>query len=131
MPNNVIYAQSIYDLVTLKKRVDPFELLEASEAFYRSVKCVGINNTRIKYRFNIHSEFEFKQGLDIPLEMRALCAFISRLYHRWDDNNLMRLEEHYGLPTSIENVLSHTGIFQNGKNLPCISIEHVIDKYLN
>lgn len=132
MNNHIIYAQSLYELVILKKRVDPFELLDTAKSIYISVKAVGINNTTIKYH-TTHNDCILKKGSEISLEMRALAAFIVRLYYRWNDDNMRRLEKHYEIPTTIADILSSTKLFKNSnssKDLACISIKDVIDLYL-
>lgn len=129
---NPIYAQSLYELVELKKRIDPFDLESTALSIYKSIKAVGISNTTIKYKGSDGKEV-LQKGDEIPLEMRAIAAFIVKLYYRWDDN-MGRLEKHYGLPLQIDNILGNTGIFKTKGTtlgLPCISINDVIDLYIS
>ena len=135
MSKNVIYAQSVYDLVIKKKQVDPFELETASKSFYKSIKAVGVNNTSIRYE-DIDKKMGTvcKKGQSIPIEMRAILAFVARHYYRWDDFTMGRLENHYGLPTTIQNILGNTGIFKKNGNilsLRCISVQDIINDYLS
>lgn len=135
MSKTVIYAQSVYDLVVKKKQVDPFELQTAAKSFYKSVKAVGINNTSIRYEdLDKNMGSVCKKGQSIPLEMRAILAFVVRHYYRWDDFTMGRLEKHYGLPTTIQNILGNTGIFKKNGNilsLRCISVQDIINDYLS
>ena len=135
MNNHIIYAQSLYDLVVLKKRVDPFELLDTAKSIYISVKAVGITNTTIKYYTADNKKDEvLEKGVNIPLEMRAFAAFVARLYYRWHDDSMRRLEKHYEIPTTIGDILSTTKLFKNSsscKNLACITIADAIDLYLS
>lgn len=130
---HTVYIQALYDLVVLKKQIDPFELLDAAKSLYTSVKATGIKNTNVRYTTPSGNE-EYKKGSELSLETKAIAAFIVKIYYRWDDDNMRRLESHYDLPTTIDNILSHTKIFKtkhNALNLPCITIQDFIDSYLN
>lgn len=130
--NHIIYAQSLYELVVLKQKVDPFVLADTAESIYRSVKAIGINNTVIRYIDPKNGEV-CKKGTDISIEMRAVAAFIVKLEYRWSDNT-GRLEEHYGLPTFIDSILVNTALFKKRNNvasLACISVSDVINDYLS
>lgn len=129
--NHTIYVQSLYELVELKKRVDPFELIDTAKSIYTSVKAIGISNTSVRY--NTSYGTECKKGSELSFEMRAVAAFVVKHYYRWDDDNLGRLETHYGLPTTIDNILVDTEIFKakhRTLSLSCISIQDFIDDYL-
>lgn len=131
--NNVrkIHVQALHELVVLKKAVNPWDLATASEALYKSVKVVGIRNTVVVYKSSKEGKLVEKTGDQISQEMRAIAALCVQLLNRWTDSNQGRLETHFGLPTTISNILANTNIFKNNSTtLPCISIRDVIDKYL-
>lgn len=130
MNDHVIYAQSLYELVVKKEKVDPFELIDTAESIYRSVKAIGINNTVIWYKDSEKGKV-FEKGSEISIEMRALAAFIVKLVYRWSDNT-GRLEDHYGLPTFIDSILGDTPLFKRKRNaasLACISVLDVINDF--
>lgn len=129
--NHTVYIQSLYELVELKKRVNPFELIDTAKSIYTNVKAIGINNTSVRYTTSCGPET--KKGSELSFEMRAVAAFVVKHYYRWNDDNLGRLETHYGLPTTIDNILADKEIFKakhSTLSLSCISIQDFIDDYL-
>lgn len=130
---NLIYAQSLYDLVERKIHVNAYELITTSETIYKSIKAFGIEQTKIYFEKPDFSKGRYT-GLNIPLEMRAVAAFVAKFYFRWPDSSMYRIEQYYGLPTSIENILLGNKTFLNNKNqkdLPYISIDKFISDYIS
>lgn len=102
--NRNIYAQSLYELVILKKKINPWDLYQTAEALYLSTKIVGINNTKITYK-DTNGNKIVQMGVEIPEEMRAVAAFVKILIARWEGPSIGRLKKHYGLSWEIENYL--------------------------
>lgn len=122
----IIHVQQLYDLAILKKRVDEWELEEAAEALYRSVKVVGIDSTIVSYKDQDGNEV-VKEGMEIPEKIRALSARCIQQKYRMTDSNSGRLEEHYGLPMLIQYYL---GDIQGTANMKCRSIRELQNEYL-
>lgn len=124
-----VCAQTLYDLVELKKRVNPWDLTSAAEGFYMSVKVVGIDNTVITYT-DVNGNKVTKTGKEISEEMRAVAAFIKTLVARWTDSNSGRLEEHYGLSMLIHYRIGGKVYNNNYAGLKCINVQEFIDMYV-
>ena len=64
--------------------------------------------------------------------MRAMAAFVVKLYYRWDDNS-MRLEHHYDLPTRISDILDMKKLTKDddGHEYKFITIRKLIENYLS
>lgn len=103
--NDAIYAQALYDLVALKKIVEPAFLEEVSISFYKKIKFVGLDETVIYYE-DCNKKTVILKGKEIPEEMRVVLAFMKTIMARWEGgNSLERLGVHYGLSTSMRNLL--------------------------
>lgn len=129
METREICAQSLYELVELKRQVNPWHLRDTAEGIYLSVKVVGMDETAITY-VDENGNKIIKKGSEIPEEMRAVAAFIKTLVARWTDSNSGRLEEHYQLPMLIHYMIGGKVYNNSYAGLKCISIREFIDAYL-
>ena len=125
---NTINIQTLHDFSIKREAVDPFELMTASESFYRSVKVVGLKQTRVKYKDN--GKEMFAMGPELPEITRAFAGHLVRLVWRWDDINSGRLEQHLGLCMPIREILCETGAFKtSGADLACVTVAEVIESW--
>ena len=130
MKERTVYVQALYELVELKKAVDPWDLMEACEAIYKSSKAVGIDKTTIKYVKK--GKTVVKNATNIPEEARAIVGLVVKLIYRWTDDYSGRLEKHLGLNMRIDYILGNTRLFANSHAaLQHITVQDVIDSYLN
>lgn len=121
-----IFVQALYDLVMLKKDVDVWELTEASEGLYRSIKIVGLESTKVFYRNEEGAEV-IKEGKDIPEKIRAMSARCIQQLYRMTDSSSGRLEEHYQLKMLIQYYL---GDIEGTANMKCRTINDLKNEYL-
>ena len=64
--------------------------------------------------------------------MRAMAAFVVKLYYRWDDDNSMRLEHHYDLPVRISDILDMKKLTKDdGHEYKFITIRKLIENYFS
>ena len=123
-----VNVQTLVDLMN-GRRVDPWELTESAEALYKSAKVVGISKTVAVFLNEKDAKVEVAgDGLDV--RVRAIAAFVVRLIYRWDDMSSGRLEEHFGLPLSIQNILQDTPIFTSssiGTGIGYLTVQQVVD----
>lgn len=128
MATRKINIQVLVDFADKRKRVDPWELKDAAESFYNSIKVVGINNTVVTYK-NGTEKIE-DTGNHTSIYVRAFAAHIVRLLNRWNDMNSGRLEAHYQLEMPILVILADTGVFKtNGADLACTNVSEMIDTW--
>ena len=120
-----INIQALYDLVMLKKDVDVWNLTEASEGMYRSIKIVGLASTKVYYK-DEGNEIVLV-GEEIPEKIRAMSARCVQQLYRMTDSNSGRLEAHYGLQMLIQYYL---GDIEGTANMKCRSITDLKDEYL-
>lgn len=125
--SRIIEIQALVDFADGRKWVDPWELTEAAEAFYKSVKVVGIAGTKVVYKENgLRKEIN---GNETSVYVRAFAAHITRLVYRWDDLNSGRLEEHFDINIPI-SVLLGTGVFKTaGRDLACTNVAEIINAW--
>ena len=128
MKTNTVNVQTLYDLMIERKRVSPYELTAAAEGMYRNIKIVGIKHTNVQYADESGNLF-FKTGTDIPIEIRAMAAFIMKLLYRWDDDNAIRLENHFGIPYALHIALEKYNVYKNNTTgiAEYISVKDIID----
>lgn len=129
METRKICAQSLYELVELKKHVDPWHLRDTAEGIYLSIKVVGLDETVITY-VDKNGNTVINKGKEIPEKMRAVAAFVKILTARWTDNNSGRLEEHYQLPMLIHYMIGGKIYSNSYAGLKCINIREFIDMYV-
>lgn len=131
MSERKIYVQPLYELVECKKKVDPWDLTEVAKNIYLSSKVIGIKNTKVFYQNTKRERIE-KYGVEIPIEARAIVGLIVKMIGRWTDDNSGRLEQHLGLPMTINCILGDTRIFsKRNTGLEIITIQDMIDRYLS
>lgn len=124
-----VYAQSLYELMIKRKRVNPWELYATCEGIYRSIKVIGAKRTVLRYTED--GKDCYWVGEEIPITVRAVAALGAKMIYRFPDDT-GRLETHYGLPTTISNILAETKIFKNiTASLPCICFADLIDGLLD
>lgn len=127
MAMHEIKVQSLYDLVELKRRVNSWDLVAACQGIYYSIKTVGVQRTVVKYNDEDGTEIVMLAD-NMSMKMRAVAALGAKMFYRFPDDT-GRLETHYGLPTTISNILADTRVFQNvTANLPCISFQDLVDE---
>lgn len=125
-----INIQTLKDFADGRKKVDPWELTDAAECLYRSIKIVGIDNTVVTYKEGAKSVD--KSAKDTSIQVRAFGAHIVRLLNRWDDMTGGRLEAHYQLVAPISVILADTGVFKtNGADLACTNVAELVDTWAN
>ena len=121
-----INVQALFDLAVLRKDVDEWELAEAAESLYKSIKIVGLKSTNVYYKDARGNEIEQK-GEEIPERIRAMSARCVQQLYRMIDSNSGRLEDHYHLPMLIHFYL---GDIEGSANMKCRSIRDLINEYL-
>lgn len=128
MATRKINIQVLVDFADRRMRVDPWELTDAAESLYKSVKVVGIEKTIVTYRNGVERIED--TGNHLSLRARAFAAHIMRLFYRWDDMNSGRLEAHYQLSVPISAILADTGAFiTSGADLACTNVFELIDTW--
>lgn len=127
--NEFVTIDNLMMLERKKEEVDPYKLIEESLNLYLSLKAVGIRKTLVRYETD--KEISGVRAEELPVRVRAVAAFVMILVGRWSDTNTGRIEAHFGLPMSINNILYDVKIFQNKHaGLECISVQDFIDAYL-
>lgn len=128
MTTKRIDITTLMDFVLNKKKVDPWALTDAAEAFYRSVKVVGIDNTVVTYDLG-SGEVECS-GKEVSPYVLAFTGHTMRLIYRWDDLSSGRLEKHLGLDAPIQVILAETGVFKRaGVDLACTNVAEMINTW--
>lgn len=127
MAKHEINVQTLYDLVELKRKVDPWDVASACQGIYYSIKVVGVQRTIVKYTEEDGTEMVMSADC-MSMKILAVAALGAKMFYRFQDDT-GRLETHYGLPTSISNILADTEVFRNvSANLPCISFQDLVDE---
>ncbi len=120
---------TLYELMILGRRVDPFDLIETCNEFYTSIKAVGVRKT-VAFLYYDEEKQIVLTGKQIPEEIRAMAEWITILVKRWPDminNNTTRLDRHYGLTRPLSDVLGEQVVIRDNNELDIITIEDVID----
>ncbi len=126
-----INIQALYDFADRRKKVDPWELADAAESFYRSVKVVGLNDTVVTYIESTGMRVQCS-GAETSILLRAFTLHLLRLIYRWDDMRSGRLEKHFGLDLSMYEILAQTGVVtMSGVDLACTNVQDTINKWSN
>lgn len=133
MRNNEITA--IYNLVINKIPVDREEhILDEAKLWYKHIKLVGAKHVVVYYfdhadnlsRHDVRTE-------EVDMRVRAFAAFIMKMYYRWDDDNSMRLESHYGLTMKVSDILDMSKLTKDTENkeYTFVSIRQIIKNCLS
>ncbi len=124
-----ISIQNLMDLTEKNPNVEEHALVAEAERFYREIKIVGLNRTRVYYETKNKKITVYAS--ELPHRTRAIAAFLMIMVYRWSDSNSGRLETHFGLPTRINYILGDVKVFRNNHaGLDCISVKDFIDAYL-
>lgn len=128
MTGRKINIQTLVDFADKRKKVNPWDLTEAAESFYLSIKVVGIKNTIVVY--NDGGKRVEVTGEQTSVYARAFAAHIMRLINRWDDMNIGRLEAHYALDAPISVILADSGVFKRaGADLACTNVKELVETW--
>lgn len=120
----------LYNLVEKKVSVEPRYILNESKTWYEGIKLEGSKHVLLFYEDENGERVE-KRCPDVDIKVRAMAAFVVKLYYRWDDDDSMRLEHHYDLPTKIKNILDIKKLTRNnGDEYNFITIRQIIQNYL-
>lgn len=123
-----VNVTALYNFAVNREKVDPFELAEAAESLYNSIKVIGVENTVVKYTRNEEGVVKIALANELSEQTRAFAAFIVRLLYRWNDLQSGRLERHFGLNLDVQSILADTGVFQrSGADLACVTVQEVIN----
>ncbi len=127
--NCSIDMSTLYELMILGQRVDPFDLINTCEEFYVSIKAVGVEETTAFLYYSDEKQIVLK-GKCIPEEIRGMAEWITILTRRWPDminNNTTRLDVHYGLTRPLSDVLGDKVVKRDNNTLDILTIQNVID----
>lgn len=128
MTGRKINIQTLVDFADGRKKVDPWQLTEAAESLYKSIKVVGIDNTLVTYKED--GERVEDTAKNTSIYVRAFAAHIMRLLNRWDDMTRGRLEAHYALDMPISEILADSGVFKRaGADLACTNVKELVDTW--
>ena len=121
----------LYNLVEKKIYVEPRFILNEAKAWYEGIKLEGSKHVLLYYENEKGVRVE-KRSPQVDMELRAMAAFVVKLYYRWDDDNSMRLEHHYDLPMRISDILDMKKLTKDeGNELKFITIRKIIENYLS
>ena len=121
----------LYNLVEKKVYVEPRFILNEAKAWYEGIKLEGSKHVLLIYENEKGVRVE-KWSPQVDMELRAMAAFVVKLYYRWDDDNSMRLEHHYDLPMRISDILDMKKLTKDeGNELKFITIRKIIENYLS
>ncbi len=121
----------LYNLVEKKVYVEPRFILNEAKAWYEGIKLEGSKHVLLFYENEKGVRVE-KRSPQVDMELRAMAAFVVKLYYRWDDDNSMRLEHHYDLPMRISDILDMKKLTKDeGNELKFITIRKIIENYLS
>lgn len=131
MASRKIIIQALVDFADERQKVNPWQLVEEAEAFYKSVKVVGLNNTVVVFgRTKDNPDGYECEGWETSIYVRAFVGHIMRLMYRWSDLQGGRLEAHLGLQVPIAEVLNGSGVFKtSGADLACTNVSEMIDAW--
>lgn len=121
----------LYNLVVKKMTVEPRYILNEAKAWYQGIKLEGSKHVLLFYE-NENGERVEKRCPEVDIKVRAMAAFVAKLYYRWDDDNSMRLEHHYDLPLRIVDILDMKKLTKDdGSEYKFITIRKLIENYLS
>lgn len=123
-----VNIQALVNFADKRMKVDPWQLTDAAESFYRSIKVVGLDDTVVFWK-NGEAEIECS-GRDTSIYVRAFTGHTMRLIYRWDDLSSGRLEKHLGFEAPIQVILADSGVFKRtGVDLACTNVAEMIDTW--
>ena len=121
----------LYNLVEKKIYVEPRFILNEAKAWYDGIKLEGSKHVLHFYEDENGDRVE-KRCPEVNIKVRAMAAFVAKLYYRWDDDNSMRLEHHYDLPLKISDILEMKKLTKDdGHDYKFITIRKLIENYLS
>lgn len=121
----------LYNLVEKKIYVEPRFILNEAKAWYDGIKLEGSKHVLLFYEDENGDRVE-KRCPEVNIKVRAMAAFVAKLYYRWDDDNSMRLEHHYDLPLKISDILEMKKLTKDdGHDYKFITIRKLIENYLS
>lgn len=121
----------LYNLVVKKVAVDSRYILAEAKAWYEGIKLEGSKHVLLFYEDENGERVE-KRCPEVDIELRAMAAFVVKLYYRWDDDNSMRLEHHYDLPARISDILDMKKLTKDdGHEYKFITIRKLIENYIS
>ena len=121
----------LYNLVEKKIYVEPRFILNEAKAWYDGIKLEGSKHVLLFYEDENGDRVE-KWCPEVNIKVRAMAAFVAKLYYRWDDDNSMRLEHHYDLPLKISDILEMKKLTKDdGHDYKFITIRKLIENYLS
>ena len=119
------------NLVEKKIYVEPRFILNEAKAWYDGIKLEGSKHVLLFYEDENGDRVE-KRCPEVNIKVRAMAAFVAKLYYRWDDDNSMRLEHHYDLPLKISDILEMKKLTKDdGHDYKFITIRKLIENYLS
>ncbi len=125
-----VKVTGLINLVEKHEFVEPMIIFNEARSLYCGIKVEGAKHVRVIYEEN--GESVVKRCPELSMEVRAMAAFIVKLYYRWDDDNSMRLEHHYDLPTKISHILDMEKLTKDdgSHDYKFISVRKIIENYL-
>ena len=121
----------LYNLVVKKNNVEPRYILNEAKAWYEGIKLEGSKHVLLFYEDENGERVE-KRCPDVDIKVRAMAAFVAKLYYRWDDDNSMRLEHHYDLPVRISDILDMKKLTKDdGHEYKFVTVRKIIQNYLS
>lgn len=121
----------LYNLVVKKNNVEPRYILNEAKAWYEGIKLEGSKHVLLFYEDEQGERVE-KRCPDVDIKVRAMAAFVAKLYFRWDDDNSMRLEHHYDLPVRISDILDMKKLTKDdGHEYKFVTVRKIIQNYLS
>lgn len=131
--NKPICLQLPYNAIEMKYFDTETESIEdlwtALDAFYKVVKIVGIDDTKVRY-IDANKKDVIQSGREVPARIRAFVEeAVLYMYRMVDsDGSRARMEEHFGLEYPSKYILGDTKVVScKGASLPCMSLKEMIE----
>lgn len=121
-----IYIQQLYNFVMRKtKRVDLLELWSQTEALYKGIVTLGLENVRVWFYEN-HSERKEMFGSQLLAEIRAFCGLIVMFMYgvRIDSTHVLHIRNMLGLRYSIHDYLGYNYL------AGCKTLQQIVSLYV-
>lgn len=121
---------------TLRKRIEPNELIDCSINFYLGIRAVGIDRMDVcayysKNKDEYQPSFECK-GKELPEELRAMAEYIFIIVAQLkvlnkEQKSPTSLDSHYGLTRPLKDILGPKMIKWHDGELEITNIQDLID----
>lgn len=135
--NSPVCIQELYEVIILRRFKPQVESLKnlwmAIDTLYKTVKIMGIKNTRAWYWDEKQNRVLLK-GNEISERIRAFGEEVVIYMYRMDDETVSRsrLEKHLGLDHPSKYILGDTKLFKDANaSMPCICLLEMEKRYFS